>query len=128
MQNDWHPIVDVGQERIWRSQDSATLDYIALRVSPSVPQAGEREQLAVVHLETVGLLRLAVSHPLVEPVSRNQAALRLEGLPERGSRGDRFGSGIDCLVSDARVLRPGWILLANPEPLSFCPQSKHRIH
>ena len=33
---------------------------LALRVSPSIPQAGECEQLAVVHFETVRLLGLAV--------------------------------------------------------------------
>ena len=37
----------------------------------------------------------------------NETPLRLEGLPERGSRGDRFGPGNDRLVSDARVLGPG---------------------
>jgi hypothetical protein len=71
-QNYRHPVVNVGQEGIRRGrEDSATLDHVALPVSPSIPQASECEQLAVAHLETVGLLRLAVSHPLVEAVGRN---------------------------------------------------------
>lgn len=105
-ENYGHPVVNVGQERIWRSrQDRAGLYYIALRVLPSIPEASKCEQLTVIHLETEGLLRLAVSPPLIEPVRRNQAALRPEGLPERGSHGDSLGPGVDCLVSDARVLR-----------------------
>ena len=43
-QDDWHPVVNVGQERIWSGrQDGATLDHMALRASPSIPQAGECE-------------------------------------------------------------------------------------
>lgn len=75
-------------------------------IHPSVPEAGEGEQLAIVHFKTVGLPGLALSLPLLEAVCGNQTALRFERLPERGSGGDRFGSGVDGLVSDARVFRP----------------------
>jgi hypothetical protein len=54
--------MNVGQQGIWYGgQDCAAFDRIALWVCPSIPQASEREKLAVVHLKTIGLLDLAVS-------------------------------------------------------------------
>jgi hypothetical protein len=76
-----HPVVNVGQERIWRrSEDRAALDYIALRVSPSIPEASESEQFAFTHFEAVRLFRLSFALPLVKAISWNEASLRFEGF------------------------------------------------
>src|SRR5258705_2209890 len=82
-ENYGHAVVNVGQERIWSgSQDRAALDHLPLRVLPSVPETGEREQLSAVHLETIRLFRLAVFLPLIEPVRWDEAPLRLERFPK----------------------------------------------
>jgi hypothetical protein len=83
MQNDWHPVVNVGQEGIRSDrQDRAALDCLPSRVFPSIPEASEREQLAAVHFKAVRLLGLAFPLPLIEAICRDETSLRFERFPK----------------------------------------------
>jgi hypothetical protein len=46
-------------------QYCAALNHLSLWILPSVPQTGQGEQVATVHLETIRLFRFAVFPPLV---------------------------------------------------------------
>jgi hypothetical protein len=75
--------VNVGQERIrFGGQDRTALDWLSLRVPPPVPETRERKQFAVIHLETVWLLRLAIPLPLIEAIGWNETPLGREWFPE----------------------------------------------
>ncbi len=74
--------------------------------SPSFPQSGESERLAVLSAHEHRLLRPTLLLPFVEPVRQDKTAVSLEGVPKRGFGRHGLGPGIYHPAADARVVRP----------------------
>jgi hypothetical protein len=89
-----------------RGQDRARLKYSAGRAARAIPEAGEREQVAVVHLEAEWLLCLACPLPFIEAIGGDEAAARSERFAEGGKRARRFRSGVNHPRCARAVLRP----------------------
>src|SRR5690348_2711991 len=94
-----HQLVRLGRDEA----NGANLHY---RPLPQGRDAGQREQVAALGVDVVGVLLAAEGLPLVEPARRNEAAGRPKRVLERWLLRDRFTSGVGEPVSNGRVLRP----------------------
>lgn len=69
---------------VWRrGKNRASLDPVAARVFPSLPESRKSKQLAVVDLETVWPFGFSGAHPFVKPIRRNQAPAGFQCIAER---------------------------------------------
>ncbi len=73
-----HPVVDAPHEPVRSRRDDRESVKLGSRISvyPTVPQAREGERLAALEIKPHRHLAVAFSPPLIESISRNQAASR----------------------------------------------------
>jgi len=103
-----HPVVQRREQRVGlRRDDRAGVEHLALRRQPALRQPGEREEAALLHADVDRLLGTTCAHlPFVETICRQQATVPPVGVAERRLLVNRFGSRIDHLRTDARILGP----------------------
>ena len=106
--DDRHPVVEVGQRLVGRGRDDreGPPDRLGRRVAPARPQAGEGERRAVAADDPVRLADRALALPLVERIDRHEAALADERVAEGRARGDRLGPRVEHPRADLGLLRP----------------------
>src|ERR671910_2927385 len=88
-------------------QDRARAQRPVTALLPALPQPGEGEGTALLHMEVVGLFATVLAFPLVETVGRNQAPPSAEGTAERGLVGCCLAAGVDHSRPDLGVVGPG---------------------
>ncbi len=100
----------------WPRDDGAGLDPAArggivgrVGVTPAFPQTHERQRRTVHAMDEERCLGVGAveAGPLVEPVGADDAATFAERRTERVLRRERLRPGVDHLVADTQVLRPG---------------------
>ena len=73
---------------------------------PALPESGEGEGTAFLHVEVVGLFAPVLALPLVESVGRDQAPPPAEGAAEGGLLRGRLAAGVDHARPDPGVVGP----------------------
>jgi len=108
LQNDRHAVVQAGHQVVGpRGKNGAGLKSLrAVLAFPAIPQPGESQRLAVLPENVVRLLFFLPFLPFEEAAGRNQAAPVPKGGAKSRGRMGGFGTGIDGLKSDRRLLRP----------------------
>src|SRR5215213_351481 len=105
-QDHWHPVVDPVEHGVGPGgQNSARAERPAALV-PALPEPGEGEGTAFLHVEVVGLFAPVLALPLVESVGRDQAPPPAEGAAERGLLGSRLAAGVDHARPDLGIVGP----------------------
>jgi hypothetical protein len=82
--------------------------YAAIRRSHWRKQARRSRADPIIDFKAVWLLGFPRSHPLLEPVCRDQAPAEFQCIAERRLRGRGLSPSIDHPSSSRRVLRPAW--------------------
>src|SRR5262249_11276148 len=92
-----------------RCDDRGRPDPLAVAwVLPVLPDAADAERLAVLHRDSVGLLRLLPLDrlPLEEPIHRHDAPAQPVRIAEGRQRPNRFALRIDRLAAAAWIQAP----------------------
>ena len=132
-----HAVVHSCHGCIWvRGDDRARTErlLVAVRSAPYLPEPRKGIRIAVGATDEEGLLlsllRIAgVPPPLVEAVSRDEAAPLLEGGLERTLGGERLAARVDHLRADLRVRGPEWDQPPTERiQVSSAPIGEDRVH
>lgn len=76
MQHGWHAVVYLGHEAVGLAGDDARADHLfAVLVVPPLPDAGERQNRAVLGADVVGRLIPVWPSPLIEAAGWDNAAV-----------------------------------------------------
>ena len=73
-------------------------------VFPTIPHSRKRKQLPLIYFKAKWLLGFSRSHPLVEPIGRNEAPAGFQRTAERWLRARRFRPSVDHAGSGGRLL------------------------
>ena len=105
-----HAIVDFADQFVGVRRDhrESAYPFAGGRVFPVLPQPAEAERPAILHSNSVGLLRLLTFDrlPLVESVYRQDAAPAAISMPEGRQSVHRLALGIDRL---RRITSRSWL-------------------
>lgn len=74
---------------------------------PRFPQAGECERLAIGTADMMRLPLLRIPGPFIVTIGRNETAALFHCCPKRRLGRGVFAAGVDHLVTDFGVVRPG---------------------
>ena len=94
---------------VHRAQDNRSRGSTAFtRILPSIPQAGKREQLAIIDFETIRLFGIPDLFPFIKSIGGDQTSAELQGIAECGPRCCGLRFSVDCACRDRRMFCPVW--------------------